>query len=140
MIYALSEPLQRAVYTRLTEDTALTALVGGAIYDAVPQLPPADAPDLHVTLGSERVRDWSCKTSDGAQHDFTVTVHAITEGFARAKLTAAAVCEALTATALTLTRGRVVDLRLIRAQAARGQADEPRAIALRFRAILEDTN
>lgn len=139
MTYALSEALQTAVYARLIQDAALMALVGEDIYDAPPQVPAAEVPPLHVTLGEERVRDGSTKTSAGAVHDFTVTVHALTEGFSRPKAAAAAVCEALLGSDLALSRGHLVNLRLLHVRAERGRADQPRRVTLRFRAVLEDT-
>lgn len=139
MTYAMSEALQTAVYQRLTTDPALMDLVGQDIYDAAPPVAAADAPDLHVTLGEERVRDGSTKTSSGAVHDFTVTVHARTEGFSRPKAAAAAVCEALLPGGLTLSRGHLVDLRLLSVRAERGRINRPRRVEMRFRAVLEDT-
>ncbi|MEM8870625.1 MAG: DUF3168 domain-containing protein [Pseudomonadota bacterium] len=139
MTYALSEALQTAVYARLTQDVPLMDLVGQDIYDAPQPMAPADVPALHVTLGEERVSDGSTKTSVGAVHDFTVTVHARTEGFSRPKAAAAAVCEALLPADLTLSRGHLVDLRLLFARADRGRANAPRRVEMRFRAVLEDT-
>lgn len=140
MTYALSAALQEAVFSRLAGDPALIDLVGGEIHDAPPQVAPEEVPPLHVTLGEERVRDGSTKTSAGAVHDFTVTVHARTEGFSRPKAAAAAVCDALLGPALSLSRGHLVDLRLLQVRAERGRPAEPRRVALRFRAVLEDTN
>ena len=82
MSYAASGPLQAAVYQALAADADLTALVGAAIYDAVP---PGTLPPLYVTLGQELVRDRSDKTGDGAEHEFTVSVVTQTAGFAAAK-------------------------------------------------------
>ena len=138
MSYALSSALQSAVYQRLSGDPALIDLVGQEIHDAPPQLAPAETPDLHVSLGEERVKDGSTKTSSGSVHDFTVTVHARTEGFSRPKAAAAAVCEALLGADLTLTRGHLVDLRFLSARADRGRPNETRRVELRFRAVLED--
>ncbi|WP_112323299.1 DUF3168 domain-containing protein [Oceanibium sediminis] len=139
MTYALSTALQEAVFTALTGDAALMALVGQDIYDAPPQLAPADVPELHVTLGEERVRDGSTKTSRGAVHDFSVTVHARTEGFSRPKAAAAAVCEALLDRDLPMARGHLVNLHMIEARAERGAANAPRRVRLRFRAVLQDS-
>ena len=50
MSYALSSALQGAVYQALLDDVALFALVGDAIYDA---LPTGVVPPLNVTLGPE---------------------------------------------------------------------------------------
>lgn len=139
MSYAMSEALQRAVYEQLSGDSAVVALVGTEIYDAVPPASPAQTPDMHITLGGERVRDGSTKTSLGAVHDFAVTVHARTEGFRRAKAAAGAICDALIGASLTLTRGVLIDLRFLSARADRGAANQPRRVTLRFRAVLEDT-
>ncbi len=137
MSYALSEALQAAVFARLSADPALADLTGGAIHDWPPQTDPADAPPVQVSLGEERVRDGSTKTSAGAVHDFTVTVHARTEGFSRPKAAAAAVCEALLGTPLTLQVGHLIDLRFLSARARRGGAAAPRQVMLRFRAVTE---
>ena len=139
MTYALSTALQEAVFAQLTQDTALQAVVGQDIYDAPPQVDPAVAPDVSVTLGPERVRDGSTKTSAGSVHDFSVLVHARSEGFSRPKAAAAAVCEALIDQPLSLNRGHLVNLRMLSARAVRGQASEPRRVELRFRAVLQDT-
>ncbi|NNU81908.1 DUF3168 domain-containing protein [Halovulum dunhuangense] len=137
MSYALSEALQAAVYARLTGDAALQELVGGAIHDAPPPLEPGSEPPLLVTLGEERVRDASTKTSVGAVHDFAVTVHARTEGFSRPKAAAAAVCDALLSVPLVLSQGHLVDLRMLHIRAERGRGTGPRRVELRFRAVLE---
>lgn len=139
MSYAMSEALQKAVYERLQADPALQAIVGDEIYDTPPDVPVTEAPALHVTLGEERVRDGSTKTSSGAVHDFSVTVHALTEGFARPKAAAAAVADALMGVPLVLDRGVLIDLRFLFARAERGTANRPRRVDMRFRAVLEDT-
>lgn len=140
MSYVMSEALQRSVFARISGDAGVVALVGDAVYDAVPPVPVGDAPELHVTIGEERARDASTKTSIGAVHEFSVTVHARTEGFVRAKAAAAAVCEALLATPLSLDRGSVANLTFLFARADRGPANRPRQVSMRFRALLEDTN
>jgi len=52
MTYALSAPLQRAVYEVLTGDPGLQALVDGHIYDGPLPLETYDSPVDYVTLGS----------------------------------------------------------------------------------------
>lgn len=132
MSYSFSAGLQARVYERLRADGALA---GVAIYDAPLGLAPGDTD--YVTLGEETVRDWGTKTSDGAIHDFTVTVHSGREGFAWAKQTAGAVCAALVDAPLALGTGRLVALRFLRAGAERGRAPEKRKISLRFRAVID---
>ncbi len=139
MTYALAEALQVAVYDRLNSDATLTGLVGGAIFDGTVPGPVADAPELHVTIGQERVRDGGDKTHRGAAHDFTVTVHSTQAGFRTAKTVAGAVCEALVDAPLNLSRGALIGLRFLFARADRGRGvRERRRVALRFRAVLED--
>ncbi len=135
MTYALSQPLQAAVYQRLASDPALGALLGPAVYD---QLPPGPVPPLYLALGPEVARDRSDATGQGSEHDLTVSVVVNGAGFSAAKTAAAAASDALLGAPLTLARGRVVAFRFLRAQArARGQGDT-RQIDLIFRARVED--
>lgn len=71
MSYRAGEALQAAVYQRLRGDDLLGALVGDAVYDAMPVAAPAG---VHVSLGPEEVRDASDATARGALHEFAVTV------------------------------------------------------------------
>ena len=64
-----SNALQAAIYTRLTNFTALTALVGSNIYDFVPE----EAQPPFVVIGDDTAIDWSTKTVNGWQA--TLTVH-----------------------------------------------------------------
>ena len=82
MSYASSSALQAAIYQRLMADSAVDALVGSAIYDAVP---PGPLPPTYISLGPEDVRDRSDLTGSGAEHDFTVSVVTEAAGFQGAK-------------------------------------------------------
>ena len=55
----MSGALQAAVYEALSNDTALAALVGSDIYDAVPT---GTVPETWVGLGRERALDASDQT------------------------------------------------------------------------------
>ena len=136
MSFAFSTGLQGKIFERLTADAGLTALVGGAIYDA-PLQPATDAAPDFVTLGEETVRANDTKTSSGAIHDFTVTVHSARDGFDAAKRIAAAICACLVDAPLALEAGRLVALRFLRAGAERGRAPEKRRVSLRFRAVVD---
>jgi hypothetical protein len=139
MTYALSSPLQAAVYAALQASPAVTALTGGRIHDAVPHgAAVADPSAVYVTLGEELVRPFDARDMRGGTHDFSVTVHSGRDGFAEAKAAAGAICDALIDAPLVLTRGRLVGLRFVQGQALRGRGPERRRIALRFRAIVED--
>lgn len=135
MTYAVSGALQAAVFAALNADTALTALVGDGIYDAVPA---GIVPDIYVRLGSESVREASDSSGGGAVHFLTVSVITISPGFATAKAAAAAVSDALHNAALALSRGSLVSLRFERATAKRIDAASARQIDLRFRARVQD--
>ena len=134
MSYGNAAALQAAVYQALVADAALSALVGGAIYDAVP---PGTVTGTYVSLGPEDARDASDMTGAGARHDFVVSVISDEAGFARAKEVAAAISDALVGVELALSRGTLVALWFLRAQARRVEKAETRRIDLTFRARVE---
>lgn len=135
MSFATSGPLQEAVFSALSADAALAALVGGAIYDAVPR---GALPALYVRLGSEEVRDASDCSGAGAEHRITVSVITSHSGFAQAKAAAGAVSDVLHGADLALSRGRLVYLRFDRAKAERRESAATRQIDLRFVARVQD--
>lgn len=134
MSYAAADALQAAVYQRLRASVALDALVGDAIYDAVP---PGTVTGTYISLGPEDVRDASDATGDGAEHDFVVSVVTDAAGFQSAKAVAAAVSDTLVDAALPLARGQLVGLWFLRARARRVEVGETRRIDLTFRARVE---
>lgn len=136
MSYGTALALQTAIYERLAADTTLSALVGSAIYDAVP---PGISEGTYVALGQEVVREASDKTGQGALHEFTVSVVSDSAGFAKAKEAAAAISDALVDAPLVLTRGTLISLNFHRARARRVQDADMRRIDLRFRARVEDS-
>jgi hypothetical protein len=136
--YGIAAVLQAAVFARLSADTELRDLVGDRIFDGPPQVQGGEGAWEHVTLGEETVRPWNTATSDGALHDFDVTVHSSRNGFGAAKCIAGAICAALVDAPVVLDGARVVALRFLRAKAERGRAPERRKIALRFRAVLDE--
>lgn len=135
MSYALSGPLQEAVFTRLSEDTGLAALVGDAIFDAAPV---GAVPPLYVRLGDEDVADASDGSGGGALHRFRVSVVSSAPGYASAKTVAGMVSDILHDASLTLSRGLLTSLRFERASAKYISAAQVRQIELRFRARVQD--
>jgi hypothetical protein len=135
MSYGVGAALQMAVYQRLVAWAPLTALVGAAVYDAIPAGP---LPAIYVALGPELARDKSDQTGRGAEHEFTVAVVTDTAGFQPAKAAAAAISDALVDADLVLTRGKLVSLNFYRAQAARTGTGDGRQINLTFRARVAD--
>lgn len=132
MSYGSAMALQEAVYGALTADATVMSLSGGAIYDAIP---PGNVPDLHVTLGAERVRRRADKTGPGALHEFSIVVMSDAAGFATAKALSVAVSDALDGADLSLSRGHLVRLDFWRAQARRTAT--ARQIELWFRARID---
>ena len=135
MSYGVAAALQAAVYQHLAADVALSALVGTAIYDAVPA---GTGQGTFVSIGPEDVRDRSDKTGGGAEHDFVVSVITDLAGFGTAKAAATAVSDALIGAPLVLTRGALVGLWFLKAVARRGDRGLVRRIDLTFRARVED--
>ena len=136
MSYAAAAALQEAVFQKLSGDTTLGTLVGGAVYDA---LPVGNLPATYVTLGPEDARDRSDRSGGGAWHRFTISVITEGEGFHAAKQVAGAINDALVGADLTLTRGRLAGLHFFRARARREGTGDLRRIDLTFRARVDDT-
>ncbi len=135
MSYAVSVALQGAIYATLSADPTLSGLVGSAIYDA---LPSGALPPIYVSLGQEVVRQRNDSTGFGAEHRLTIKVVTEVAGFAAAKEAGAAICDALHETPLTLSRGRLVSLKFVRAQASKIEKGAGRQVDLIFRARVED--
>lgn len=135
MSYAVSGALQAAVFGALGADATLAALVGTAIYDAVPA---GTVPELYVRLGAETAVEAADGSGAGAIHYLTVSVITTAPGFASAKAAAAAISDALDDADLVLTRGRLVSILFERATARRIDAASARQIDLRFRARVQD--
>lgn len=135
MSYTSAAPLQEAIFTTLSNDAALSALVGSAIYDVVPT---GTLPALYVSLGPDDVRDASDQSGQGAEHDISISVIASDSGFHTAKTVAAAICDALTDVSQPMNRGRLVSFSFRKAKAVRDQASGQRRIDLSFRARTED--
>lgn len=141
MTAALSWPLQQALFAKLTNDDALTDLLGGpAIYDAVPHGNSLSAPVLpYILLGEEEVDPWQDKSNGGASILFVIQVHSQRPGFAEAKEIAAGISDALLVGPLSLTRGHLVRLDFDGADFRVTDDGIHRIGELKFRAVIEDT-
>lgn len=136
MSYVIAPALQTAIFAHLSADAALQALLGGALYDAIP---PATPPATYALIGPEEAFDRSDKTGHGAEHRLVISVVSNASGFLAAKEIAARICDLLDAPALPLSRGRLVALWFDRAEARKIEGDQTRRIDLRFRARVEDS-
>ncbi len=135
MSYGTAAALQAAVYQCLRTTPAVVGLVGTEIYDAVP---PGTVTGTYIALGPEDVVDASDKTGRGARHDFVVSVVTDEAGFTAAKEVGVAISDALTGTRLSLSRGTLVAIWFVKAQARRVDKGNVRRIDLTFRARVED--
>lgn len=135
MSYALSAPLQAAVYDALVADMDLNALVAGAIFDAEPT---GSLPSLYVTLGPETVKSKSDVSAHGAEHQFVISIVTEHAGFSGAKTVAGLISDTLIDAELPMSRGRLIACRLLRAKAARVDAGARRRIDLTFRARVDE--
>ena len=138
MSYLGAIALQGAVYEQLRTDPALSALIGDAVYDAMPATPPAGT---FVSLGPEGVRDAGDMTARGAQHEFVVSVLSGADegaaGFQAVKAAAAAITDALDAADMPLDEGRLAGLWFLRATARRADTGSGRRVDLTFRALVD---
>jgi hypothetical protein len=89
-------------------------------------------------LGPERVRGRSDATASGAVHEVRISVVTTRNGFLDAKRVAGRVSDALERGTLTMTQGRVVSMRFLRARAQRDEGEATRRIDLWFRARTDE--
>ena len=137
MSYGAGAALQAAIYRQLREDAALGALVGDAIFDAMPVAAPSG---VFVSLGPEDAGDLSDATARGARHDLVVTVGSGSDegaGFFAVKEAAVAVADALEDADLVLSRGRLAGMRFLRAKARKVENGVARQVDLTFRARID---
>lgn len=126
--------LHRAIYAILANDTDISAIIGGHIYDALPAGP---LPEVFISLGAEVMTDRSDKTGGGSEHEFVISVITTQPGFLRAKDVAAAIGRALLEDAPAFGDLPVVYLNFTRADARRDTDTQTRRIDLRFRARID---
>jgi len=100
--------LQKAVFTVLTADEALTTKLGGArIHDQA----PANVAFPYLTFGRTSVFDWSTSTENGDEHIFSVHVWSKAKGKAEALEIADLVKQTLHDKSLAMETHRLVSLR-----------------------------
>lgn len=128
MSYAGGAALQEALYD------CLSAALAVPVFDAIPS---GVAPITYVLIGPEQVRDASDQSGEGAEHRLMVSVVSRAPGFAEAKAVAVAVSDALTGASLALSRGALVGIWFLRAEAKRLDNGAIRRVDLSFRARLD---
>ena len=139
MTYALSWPLQQALYALLATDGEITTLAPGGVFDEPPhEVDPAAAPGPYVVLGGETVEPWFDKTAQGAVHTLRLSVHGDAEGFSALKQIAGRLSDLLIDADPGLSRGRVVNANFAAGATAKADQGRRRRIDLRFRFVVED--
>lgn len=138
MSYLAACDMQAMIWQALREDAALAALVGDAIYDAMPVAPPSGP---YVALGPEDVTDAGDISAPGARHDFIVSVIEGGEagGFGAVKAAAEAAVAALDGAmpVPALPGARLVGIWFRRAVARRAEQGGARRVDLTFRARVD---
>lgn len=129
--------LQKAVLARLSQDTALTALIGpGRIFDAVPY----NQPFPFVVVGEITSADWSTGSEHGLEHSLVLHVWSRSGGKKQTFEAASAVYDALHEATLALAGHSLVNLRHQSTDVRRDADGETYHGVMRFRAVTEPTS
>ncbi len=135
MTLAASWELQKAVHASLVSDAALSALVGGRVFDR----PPQDAAFPFVTLGDADVEPDRAGSDGAAVHRLALSVWSRAWGRRETKEIMSAIDQALQDASLTLTGHVLVNLQLERAGVSYAAEAEALRGRLVFRAYTEPT-
>jgi hypothetical protein len=125
--------LQAAIFSALSSDATLQALIGAALYDAVPRA----AAFPYAVVGDDMESNWDTATEQGSQHIVSVDVWSQGGGHKESKTIADAVRAVLDGAALTLAGQTLIDIRYQGAEFARATDGETYRATLKFRAVLE---
>lgn len=95
--------LQRAIYSKLTSDATLMALIKG-VYADVQQAEDsgAPAPFPYVTIGSDNLSSWDSKTFFGTEALCQIDIWSRANNFIEAKTIGSAITDALHQQPLTI--------------------------------------
>ena len=121
--------VQSFLYSRITNDAAVSALIGSDIFDAAQA---GDLPDLSVLIGTEEVLDASDKSAAARVHRAELEVVVRTGGFSQAKDVAEALRAALDGATGAAGLGYITRCQFRRSQALRDTTDGLRRIRMRF--------
>ncbi len=128
--------LQKAIFAALSQDGALTGLLGGLrVFDRV----PASTPFPYVTFGRTSLYDWSTGTERGAEQLFTLHVWSKAQGKSETLAILERIAALLDDRPLTLDGHALVSMRL---EFSEVRHDEDLAVhhgLARFRALMEAT-
>lgn len=126
--------LQQSIFSALTADATLTALLGGPkVFDGAPQATAFP----YLTFGQTTARDWSTGSEEGSEHIVTLHVWSEAQGKKQTHEIMGAVRQALHDRPLTLEGHRLVNLRHEFSEARRDPDGDTHHGLTRFRAVTE---
>lgn len=134
MSFVHSSALQTAIFSTLSADVALAALVGNHIYDAVPN---GELVPNYVLLGEEKALNRGDYMGKASRHDVTISVVSNANGFSDAKLIASKISEILDENPIVLSAGNMRRIQFRSARARRNFGAMERRIDLVFRALID---
>lgn len=126
--------LQRAIHAALTDDPALTALLGGAhVYDHVPR----GTSFPYVTFGWSTERDWSTGSEPGHEHIVVLHVWSQARGRRQIQAIVSVIRARLHAQALALDGHALINLRHEATEIRRDPDGETLRGLIRLRGVTE---
>ncbi len=134
----LSLNIQQVLLAHLAGNAPLTTALGGVhVYDEPPHPSSGIAAGTYLVLGDESVTAWSTQTTDGTDHQITLTLWSATKGYATIKSAMAALYDALEGNTLLLTGGTMISLHFLSARTSREAKGRLRRADCRFRLLVE---
>jgi hypothetical protein len=134
MSFLHSQALQAAIYSALSTNASLVALVATQIYDAVPN---GELVSNYVLIGEEKSLNRGDYTGKASRHDITISVVSNANGFSDAKVIASEICEILDENPMALSAGNMRRIQFRSARAKRNSGAMERRIDLVFRALID---
>lgn len=120
--------LQQAVFSKLTGNASVTALVGQRVYDDVPE----NATFPYIVVGESWASPWDDSTAPGLEHIVMLHHWSRYDGAKELRQMMAAVYDALNRATLTVSGQDVLDVRFTFGQALRDPDGETRHGVQRF--------
>lgn len=130
MVHPASD-LRAAVRTRLLADAQISQIISGVFETA-----PAQTPFPYITMGDERVRDWSTQTFRGEEHTLLLNTWSDDESFSPLKDLHRLIVAALSADQIALTNHHLAVFFLEEERFLVERRSRSRLGVLRFRALM----
>jgi hypothetical protein len=127
--------LRAAILVRLAPDTALAALMGGAL--RLHDEPPRGAQPVYAVFGKAEAKDWSSDGSRGFEQDAAIVVYAKAGNALSGLQAAERMAELLDDAPLALVDHRLVGLRVTAFAADRDEISNLARATVHLRAVTE---